>query len=178
MNEQLETAEQISAEQLKSAMDGLIERIGHPMNKWSVRAEYIKPMYMDPRAESRVGKIESRPFGTVTRHKREDGNQYYSYGSVIPHNGGSEEELIFKNGSIFVKVDAWEQIGEDNQERTQKEEELSPAEVSELYREITNPTLEDRGTTINAYYQKRHNSRSKIGRFVARKRGTDKPSYF
>jgi len=172
MNEQLELAESISAERLVAAMDDLLLRVGYQQPNKSVAAEYIKPD-SDDRVE-----IESRPFSRVARHAQEDGGHYYTVESIIPHNGGSEDKLTFKNGTVFTEVDTWEQIGENDQERRSEEAELTPKEVAALYREVTDPTLEDRQRAIEAFYHKRHYSRGKIGRMIARVRDADRPRYF
>jgi len=176
MNEQLETSEQITAEQLSSAMDSLLSRIGRQKRDGSIQAEYINP---GSEADDNVA-IESRPFGRIRRDPSEEGEGKvrYTVESIIPHNGGSADTLEFRNGTVFTRHKYWEQTGEHNQEEKEVEEELSPQEVAKIYGEITDPTLEDRFDAIDAFYKTKHESRGKTGRFIARIRKADRPRYF
>jgi hypothetical protein len=169
--EQLQSKEQITPAQLITAMDNILFRFGQEEPNGTVSFSYILP-------GSEKVKIEDRPYGNLGRYEDDGGNLHYLTGYAIPHNGGSEKILTFGNDKVLMESQSWEQIGTDNQESRTKVGELSPEEIEGLYSEISDPNIAPRDRAIDAFYRRRHYSRSKIGRLIARVRDIDRPRYF
>ena len=171
LEEQLQNQEQVTAEQLSIAMDELLFRFGQEGPDRTVSASYILPGSEDV-------KIESRPYGRLGRYEGKDGSHKYTVETIIPHNGGSKKALSFKDGKAYAHSESWEQIGEHDQESHHSEGELTPEAINNLYKEITNPLIVPRERAIDGHYHQKHYSRSKVGRFIARARGSDRPRHF
>lgn len=169
-NEHLQSDE-ISADQLGSAMDNLLFRFGQEDPARTVSISYIFP------GSERV-KIEDRPFGRLGRYEDEDGQLHYLIGNIIPHNGGSEKTLTIKDGKVLCEGISWEQIGTDDQETTAIKEELSTEMIKKLFTEITDPDLTSREWAIEDFYQRRHQARGKFGRIMARVFDIDNRPHF
>lgn len=165
-------AETITPIELQKAFDDLLFRWGQEGPNKTVRAEYILP------GPTHGVRIEDRPYGRLGRYQSKEGSPHYVLATIIPHNGLKEETLTIGDDEVTFKGEAIEQVGEHDQDRTQTKGKLSKKDILELYNEITDPDLVPRRQAIEGHYHQRHFKRTRVGRFIARVRNTDRPRYF
>lgn len=165
---------QVTPDELRAAFDDLLFRWGQEQANGTVNTEFLYP---DTHETNRGVEIEKQPFVTLGRYDAENGRRYI-FGTVIPHNGVSTDTLVFEADRVHFVGNTYVQTGTDDWETEKGEGEFTPDEIKEMHSLVTNRGIRNRQWEIKRFYHQRHYQRSRVGRFIARMRQTDRPHYF
>lgn len=174
MTGELTHEQQITPDELQAAFDDLLFRWGQEAPNGTVSTEFLYP---NSNQTNRGVKIESQPFVTLGRYDTKEGRRY-TFGVVIPHNGVSKDTMIFDDDRVRFESDTYVQTGTDGWEQDKDKGEFSPDEIKEMHSLVTNSGIRNRQGEIQRFYHQRYLQRSRVGKFIARIRQTDSPSYF